>query len=165
MRALGTAARREGTCYFTGGATAVLLGWRASTIDVDIWLDPEQDEVARAVPALKEELRINVELVSPADFIPLPAGWDERSWDAGYEGLLSFRHFDPYSQVLAKVERGHAQDVGDVQAMLGSGLVEPDRLRACFDEIAPQLYRFPAIDPADFRRSLEAALHSATGPG
>jgi hypothetical protein len=37
-------------------------------------------------------------------------------------------------------------------------LVDVSRLRSCFDEIEPQLYRFPAIDPADYRRRLEEAL-------
>ena len=41
MRALGDAASREGECFLTGGATAVLLGWRATTLDVDIRLEPE----------------------------------------------------------------------------------------------------------------------------
>lgn len=40
MRAAGEAAAREGVCYLTGGATAVLLGWRATTIDVDLRLEP-----------------------------------------------------------------------------------------------------------------------------
>ena len=44
IEALGHAARREGDCYLTGGATAVLLGWRPTTLDVDIRLEPEQDE-------------------------------------------------------------------------------------------------------------------------
>jgi hypothetical protein len=35
MRTLGRAAQVEGRIYLTGGATAVLNGWRASTIDVD----------------------------------------------------------------------------------------------------------------------------------
>jgi len=158
MRALGRAAPAEGVCYLTGGATAVLLGWRASTVDVDIRLEPEQDEVLRAVPSLKERLRVNVELASPADFIPLPAGWAERSPIAGREGRLTFRHFDPYSQALAKLERGHAQDREDVRSMLDRGLVEPERLRALFDEIEPALYRFPALDPPSFRRAVGDAL-------
>jgi hypothetical protein len=29
--------------YFTGGATAVLYGWRASTIDVDLKIVPDRD--------------------------------------------------------------------------------------------------------------------------
>jgi hypothetical protein len=158
LRALGDAAEREGVCYLTGGATAVLLGWRSTTLDVDISLDPDQDSILRSIPALKDELQINVELASPGDFIPLPACWAERSMEAGREGRLVFRHFDLYSQALAKVERGHAQDLEDVATMLGKGLVEPTRLRACFDEIEPQLYRFPAIDPADFRRALDEAI-------
>jgi len=42
----------------------VLLGWRASTIDVDIKRLPDQDSVLRAIPALKESLRLNIELAS-----------------------------------------------------------------------------------------------------
>lgn len=158
MRAIGRTAAHDGTCFLAGGATAVLVGWRATTVDVDIKLDPEQDEVMRALPQLKEELQINVELASPAEFIPLPEGWEERSLPVTREGLLSFRHFDPYSQALAKIERGHTQDLEDVRELIGRGLVDPARLRRCFDEIEPELYRFPAIDQAGFRVAVEDAL-------
>jgi len=73
MRAAGAAARREGVCYLTGGATAVLLGWRGATLDIDVRLEPEQDELMRRLPAIKHDLRINVETASPAEFIPLPS--------------------------------------------------------------------------------------------
>jgi hypothetical protein len=53
MRQLGAAARRPGRVYQTGGTTAVLEGWRASTIDVDLKMVPEQDEVFRAIPRLQ----------------------------------------------------------------------------------------------------------------
>jgi hypothetical protein len=36
MRELGRAARADGRVYIAGGATAVLNGWRATTVDVDI---------------------------------------------------------------------------------------------------------------------------------
>jgi hypothetical protein len=158
MRALGDAAPREGTCFLAGGTTAVLLGWRASTVDVDVALDPSQDEVLRALPRIKDELQINVELATPADFIPLPPGWRERSPSAGREGNLTFLHFDPYSQTLAKLERSHARDLEDVQAMIERGLVDRARLAELFDEIEPELYRFPAIDPASYRRRVAAAV-------
>lgn len=48
MGALGREADCEGTCYLTGGATAVLLGWRQTTIDVDIRLEPETELLLRA---------------------------------------------------------------------------------------------------------------------
>jgi hypothetical protein len=158
MQHLGAAAPREGVCYLVGGGTAVLLGWRETTIDVDVELDPEQDEVLRALPAIKDELQINVELASPRQFIPLPAGWEGRSPSVGRQGRLTFKHFDLYSQALAKLERGHALDLEDARVMVDRGLVEVDRLRSAFDEIEPQLYRFPAIDPADYRRRVEDFL-------
>src|SRR5207249_6538242 len=130
-----------------------LLGWRSTTLDVDIKLEPEQDEALRALPQIKEELAVNVELASPADFMPLPHAWRERGLFAGRAGRLTFRHFDPYSQVLAKLERGHAQDLDDVRELIARGFVEADLLRSFLVEIAPQLYRFPAIDAVDFRRS------------
>lgn len=155
MHALGEAARTDGECYLIGGATAVLLGWRATTVDVDIKLEPEQDEVLRAIPHIKETLAINVELASPADFIPLPQGWRDRSAPIAREGRLSFRHFDFYSQALAKLERGHAQDMEDLRAMSSRRLIERDRLGAYFSEIEPELYRFPAIDAVAFRRTVD----------
>lgn len=41
MQALGAEADREARVYLTGGATAVLLGWRRTTIDADIAVFPE----------------------------------------------------------------------------------------------------------------------------
>jgi hypothetical protein len=155
MASLGRAAPSDGVCYLIGGATAVLLGWRETTIDIDIELDPEQDDLLRALPEIKEQLRLNVELASPRHFLPLPEGWHERSPFVGREGRLTFKHFDLYSQALAKVERGHSRDLDDIAAMFERGLVEPGVLTRYFEEIEPQLYRFPAIDPADFRRRLE----------
>ena len=165
IEALGHAARSEGDCYLTGGATAVLLGWRPTTLDVDIRLEPEQDEALRALPRIKDELAVNVELASPADFIPLPEGWRGRSPLVERAGRLTFRHFDLRSQALAKLERGHAQDVGDVRELLARGLVDSVELRAAFDEIEPELYRFPAIDPAGFRQSVEDFLDEAQPGG
>jgi hypothetical protein len=119
---------------------------------------PEQDAVLRAIPRLKDELSINVELASPAEFIPLPAGWEDRSLQAERGRRLSFFHFDPYSQALAKLERDHARDRADVRALVRSGLVDPLRLGAYFEEIEPLLYRFPAIDPPAFRTRVESTL-------
>jgi hypothetical protein len=158
MRELGREADAEAACYLTGGATAVLVGWRGSTIDVDIRLVPESDAVLRSIPRLKEELEINVELASPADFIPVPPGWEGRSLFVAREGSLSFYHFDPYSQALGKLERGHDQDLADVRAMIERGLVVPARAREYYDEIEPELFRFPAIDPRAFRRRVEEAF-------
>jgi hypothetical protein len=158
LKALGQAAKGEMTVYLTGGATAVLHGWRRSTVDVDLKLEPERDDVLRAFPALKERLEMNVELASPDGFLPELPGWRERSAFVAREGLVTFRHYDLHAQALAKVERGHARDLADVEAMLDRGLVTPRKLRELLSEIEPLLYRFPAVDPPTFRAALEAAL-------
>jgi hypothetical protein len=154
MRALGQVAAAPGRILFTGGATAVLLGWRPSTIDVDIKLVPDQDAILRAIPALKESLNLNVELASPDDFIPVREGWADRSPFVAQEGRLTFHHFELVSQALAKIERGHAQDLTDVRTMLDRGLVSAEHLRTEFAAIAPRLYKYPAIDPAAFARAV-----------
>lgn len=155
MRELGRAVEVEGRVYLTGGATAVLIGWRKSTIDVDIKLIPDRDEILREIPRLKEELNLNVELAAPSDFIPLPKGWEDRSPLIRREGKLSFHHFDPVAQALSKAERGHDQDVRDVQEMIAAGLVNPAEALSQFKAIEPELYRFPAIDPASFRKAVD----------
>ena len=155
MRALGAEADAEVRIYFTGGVTAVLLGWRRSTIDVDLRMEPELDRLLRTLPRLKEDLRVNIELASPADFIPIPQGWETRSAFIAAEGRISFFHFDLYAQALAKMERSHAQDIDDVHAMMRMELVDPHRALEYFKRIEPELYRFPAIDPRSFRQAVE----------
>lgn len=158
MRALGREAGAETHVYFTGGATAVLFGWRASTIDVDLKIVPEHDRLLRAIPALKETLQINVELAAPIDFIPVTPGWEDRSPFITREGLVSFHHFDLVAQALAKIERSHEQDLADVRELVSRGLVDPAAAIACFEAIRPQLYRYPAIDPESFRRAVRDAF-------
>lgn len=158
MRELGKASTAETRVYFTGGATAVLFGWRASTIDVDLELVPDRDEMLRAIAALKDELQINVELAAPSHFIPELPGWETRSPLITRHGSVSYYHYDCYAQALSKIERGHAQDRLDVIAMLDGGLIQPPRLRELFESIESALYRYPAIDPPSFRRAVDEAL-------
>ena len=158
LRALAASARAPCRLYLTGGATAVLLGWRPTTIDVDVKLIPEDEDLLRAIARLKDALGINVELAAPCDFIPEIPGWEERSLFVEQHGEVAVFHYDPYAQALAKIERGHSQDVADVGEMLRRGLIQPERLRQLFQRIEPELYRYPALDPASFRRALDGAL-------
>ena len=69
-RGLSRVARQRVRVYLTGGATAVMEGWRESTIDVDVRFEPELDELMRELPALKERLAINIEFASPLGLLP-----------------------------------------------------------------------------------------------
>lgn len=158
MDQLGPAASAPIRVYLVGGSSAVLVGWRDATIDIDMALRPSDDALLRAIPQLKDALDINIELASPADFIPLPGGWEDRSPFIVRRGQVAFHHFDFCSQALAKLERGHRQDVADVQAMMERALIDPRVLARYYDEIEPELFRFPAIDPPSFRRAVAAVL-------
>ncbi len=160
MRTFGRLAKSEAEVFFTGGATAVLEGWRQTTIDVDIKFAPELDELFRGIPGIKEAQKLNVELASPSDFIPELPGWRDRCTYIGREGKVSFYNYDPYSQALSKIERGHEKDVLDVEAMFARNMIEPAKLLALFLLIEPFLYKYPAIDPATFADSVHRAFES-----
>jgi hypothetical protein len=161
MQAFGRAASHEVRVYFVGGTTAVLMGWRPTTIDVDFVMRPEDDALLRSIPTLKERLHINLEMASPADFIPVPEGWEDRSTYIHRVAPVTFYHYDLYAQALAKIERGHAQDLADVRDMVARGLVERRRALAYFESIEPRLYKFPAVDAPSFRRAVEEVFGSA----
>jgi Nucleotidyltransferase of unknown function (DUF6036) len=159
MAALGGAVRGDGAIYLTGGATAVLHNWRSMTIDVDIKPDPEPAGLFEAIAALKDDLDINVELASPDQFIPPLPGWRDRSLFIAQHGRIGFYHYDPYGQVLSKLQRRHDRDLRDAHSFLQSGLVDLDRLRGLFEQIEPQLIRYPAVDPASFRSAVTQFCH------
>jgi hypothetical protein len=154
MVAMGKQVRGKGRIYFTGGATAVLHGWRNMTIDIDIKPDPEPAGLFEAIAALKEELDVNVELASPDQFIPAIPGWSERSLFIAIHGLIEFFHYDPYGQALAKLQRGHERDLQDIQSLLRHGLIQMGRLRELFHLIEPHIIRYPAIDAEAFRAAV-----------
>jgi hypothetical protein len=154
MAALGSRVRGEGCVYLAGGATAVLHGWRPMTIDIDIKPDPEPPGLFEALASLKEELNLNVELASPDQFIPAIPGWRERSLFIAQYGPVKFFHYDPWGQALSKLQRRHDRDLRDVCSLLESGLIQKDRLWEMFQQIEPQLIRYPAIDPASFRAAV-----------
>ena len=161
MRHLGERAEASGRVYFTGGATALLFGWRSTTIDIDLSLGADGEHLLRLVPSLKEELELNVELASPSDFIPELSGWRDRCPFIQREGRVDFFHYDLYAQALSKTERGHTQDREDVQAMLERKLIDAERASALFAAMEPELYRYPAIDPASFRAAVEIMFRGA----
>lgn len=158
MRKLADAARTPGKVYFTGGATALLLGFREQTVDIDLKMDPEPAGAFEAIAALKNQLDLNVELASPADFIPASPDWRERSRPIASIGPLEFFHYDLALQALSKLERGYAQDLADVANLLERGHISAGELSKKLGVIEPDLVRYPAVDPEQFRRKVETFL-------
>jgi hypothetical protein len=160
LERLGRATTAQVRIYLTGGATAVLHGWRATTIDVDLKLVPDDDRILREMQSLKDDLHVNLELAAPDQFIPPLPGWENRSLFIEQAGSVGFYHYDPYAQTLAKIERGHQQDLDDADRMVGENLVDTRELMRLFEAIEPDLYRYPAIDAPSFRAAVVAFIAS-----
>ncbi len=158
MRRLGEEAWGPGRVYLVGGASAVVVGWRETTLDVDLKLDPEPPGAFEAIARAKDALDINVELAAPDEFIPPLPDWRARSVYIVRHGRVDFLHYDFYAQALAKIERGHDLDRRDIVAMHARGLIVPDRLRGFLASIEPGLLRYPAVDPGTFRARVHAAV-------
>lgn len=146
MRELSRSApgRRAYRVYLVGGGTAVLLGWRDSTIDANLYSD--RDEIFRNIQDIKERLQLNVEFVRPEDFVPALAGTAERHVFIETVGNVTYYHYDPHAQLFSKLVRGFRLDLLDAGRFLGSGMVEADRFRSLVHEIPESAYsRYPAL--------------------
>jgi hypothetical protein len=116
--------------------------------------------VMRRAVTRENKLDLNVELAAPDEFIPVRPDWRARSVLIKSIGKVSFYHFDYYAQALAKIERGHEQDLGDVRALVNRHLVDPGRLQQEFDDLRPGLVRYPAIDPEIFAHKVRQFVAS-----
>jgi hypothetical protein len=155
MQVLGREAQGSGGIYFTGGASALLIGWRSSTVDIDIRLDPEPPGIFQAIAKIKQELNINIELASPQDFLPPLPGWRDRSIFIGKYGQISFYHYDFTAQALSKLSRSFDRDIKDVEAMYTQKLFSLEQLQDSFEAILPDLIRFPSLNPDLLRSRVE----------
>jgi hypothetical protein len=161
LRELGRQFKGSGSLYLAGGAALVYEGFRPRTLDIDYRVDlvtGDDTEFIRALRGAQRVVPLNVEPASPADFIPLPAGWRDRCRFLVKEGGLSIYAFDPLSTALAKIERGHERDIDDVLALCRAGVLEVDRIAAAFEEISPRIENeaLPRVTEEDFRRKVTA---------
>ncbi len=155
MAEVSKVVHRPTRLYLAGGSTAVLLGFREGTIDIDI--AGEMDEIFSAIPGIKARLDINIELAKPTDFVPSLAGETERHLFIATCGKATFMHFDPYGQAFAKIVRGHETDISDARNLIREGLVTPAKLLELVREVTDGHFaRYPRLN----RESVELAVSS-----
>ncbi|CAA9525271.1 MAG: hypothetical protein AVDCRST_MAG73-445 [uncultured Thermomicrobiales bacterium] len=114
LDALGRRLRLPIRFYLVGGSVVIDLGLREATLDIDYVAEADDPramvELERAIRELKDELDVNIEPASPADFLPVPASVLGRSRFVGQHGRVAVYHYHPPTLVIAKVARGLEQD-------------------------------------------------------
>ena len=159
MRELARSARpnRSYRIYLVGGGTAVLEGWRESSIDADLYA--KQDDIFRDVQGIKERLHLNIEFARPEDFVPPLEGTESRHVFIETVGRVSFYHYDPYAQLLSKVVRGFARDLADARAFIASGMVDPEQFRQLVAAVPESIYsKYPRLSSAAVRAAVDDFL-------
>lgn len=160
LQRLGERFRRPGRIYLVGGTTMVFEGFRDQSLDIDLTFEvspTDQAAMIQAIRELKEELGVNVEEVSPAEFIPLPSGAKERAVFVRRFGRLDVFHFDFYSTALSKIARGTEEDLNDVVSLVRAHRIEMQTLEKYHQEIRPRLAAESLKqDPDEFDRKFAA---------
>ena len=164
MKELAKRAPRPGSykVYLVGGGTAVYMGWRRSSVDVDVYSD--EDAVFRDIQEIKEELEINIEFARPEHFVPPLEGSAGRHVFIDMIGAVTFFHYDPYAQFLSKVVRGFKRDLDDARQFVGSGMVDPAKLRSLIADIPDSAFaKYPTLSRVAIGSAVEGFLSTVEG--
>ena len=181
LGALIAAVRRSVTAparlYLVSRTSHLAEGWCDRVPALELAGDEGGAVLGQTVREAARTLGVNLVWESPADVIPLPAAWEERSRPATIEqggtgGALEVRHFDPYSVVLRLIARGDEPDYVAALEYVLHGWVEPARLEGLLSEVVPRMTNQTlAQDPAEFRRKFKGLRqlylrsHSVYSPG
>lgn len=159
LRELGRLIRRPLDFYLVGGSAVVHMGLRGATRDIDfaIRAEPEVDGAFYdLLPRLKEQLQLNAEPASPAEFLPIaPEEAFRHSVFVRHEGPVAVYYYDPRSLALAKVSRATEQDLADVEALVADGRVQWADVEQLWAAIRQRPFPPRAREtPADIERRL-----------
>jgi len=160
--------------YLVSRTSHLAEGWCDRVPALELAGDSSRTELGDAAREAASTLGVRVVWESPAEVIPLPTGWEERSRPAmiGQAGNLELRHFDPYSVVLRLIARGDEPDYVAALEYVLHDWVEPARLEGLLAEVVPRLTNQTlAQDPAEFRRKFKGLRqlylrsHAVYSPG
>ncbi len=158
LRALGQHLRKPVRFYLVSGSVMIDLGLRSATLGIDYAADADDPaalaELEQAIRRLKNELDVNVEPASPADFLPIPTYALTRSTFIGRYGQVSVYHYHLASLVIAKVARAFEQDLDDAEQLLRSGEVAWQEIEDTWSDMRSSPTGWLRYEPNDVERRL-----------
>lgn len=165
VQRLGERFSGTATLFVLGGSALCLLGNPRRTLDIDYLVECPPDQAAtlqQTIDSLAAELRLEIEAVPLAEFVPLPEGADTRHHLVGQYGGVTVQVFDPYSIALSKVGRGFESDLQDVLFLLRQEIITLEQLETHVAAALPQAARFDII-PAEMLQHMEAVRRLVHG--
>ena len=142
LNRLGQCYRQAGAVYLVGGSSLLLVAAKASTADIDLTFEVSREHHAEFIRCLRQigrEMGLPIEQASPDEFLPLPAGHQDRRRYIVRYGALEVFHFDFYSVALGKLQRGNEKDYADVISMVRNHVIDFESLERYFQEVLPKL--------------------------
>lgn len=159
LEALGRRLRRPVRFYLVGGSVLIDLGLRGSTVDIDYVASADDPadvaDLEQTIRVLKNELDVNVEPASPADFLPMPRSVLDRSRYVGRQGRLEVFYYHLPSQVIAKAARGLEQDLADAERLITAGEVAWSDVEETWQEIRASRTGWIRYEPDEIEKRLE----------
>jgi hypothetical protein len=148
--------------YLVGGSVLIDLGLRSTTLAIDFVADADDPaamaDLEPAMRALKQELDVNVEPASPADFLPVTPAMLARSRFVRRFGKVSLYYYHLATQVIAKAARGFEQDLADAEQLVRAGLVGWGEVEETWQLIRSSPTGWLRQEPAEIERRL-SLLH------
>ena len=155
--------------YLVGGVVLIDLRLRETTLDVDFVADADEAEalaeLEQAIRRLKDELDINVEPASPADFLPIPPSVLARSRYVDRFGPVSVYYYDIPSLVIAKAARALERDLDDVERLVHAGEVEWREVEETWREVRASPTGWLRYEPDEVERRLDLLRRRLQAPG
>ena len=155
LQRLGERFPQPATIYLLGGSALCLLGSPRETLDVDYGLEADSPGLQTVLNQLALELKLDLEAVALAEFIPLPPEPERRHRLIGRFGQVDVYIFDLYSIALSKIARGFESDLEDVQFLLAKGFIHWQELESHFENVLPRAASAD-IDPKEFKAYFDA---------
>ena len=129
LKELGDRCPFPTTLVLLGGSALCLLGSNRPTLDVDyVGDDLHKDELQRIIEQVAQELRILVDAVPIAQFVPMPTDADDRRLLIGRFGSIEVYVLDPVTIALSKLDRGFDTDIEDIVFLIRRNLITFEQL-------------------------------------
>lgn len=143
LNALGERYPHPATLLLLGGSALCLLGNARPTLDIDfVGDDLHKDALQQVMEQVAQELHVLVEAVPIDQFIPIPAGADERRLFIGRFTHIDVYVLDPYTISLSKLDRGFDTDLEDIMFLIRRGFVTIEQLEQVVATAATRSHEF-----------------------